>query len=1098
MTKQSEKDRIRKMINAVKKASKGDFSARLDRSEKKDELDELAAAIQKLLHDTHDRLSKTVPVEKKGRNKPEEIIEETKEKLRTILDNIGTSYFELDLNGTFTYFNDNVQKDFGYSREELMGMNYKVYTKPENIDLIYSLYHEIYLTGMPKTVVNYGVLRKDGSPMMLEMSVSLMKGPSGKPVGFRGVGRDITDRVLMEQALRQSEEMYRSILETMNEGLFENDLEGNFTYVNSAGCKMVGYECEELVGRNFREVSSPELANYLQEAFRQVYETGTSELLVEYEVKHKDGSVRILQYHPWLIRDSKGKPIGFRNLVRDITERKNAEDALRKSEERYRTILETMNECLFENDLAGNLTFVNEAACKMMGYERDEMIGRNFREFISPEPANLLYEAFHRVYKTGNPEMMENYEIIRKDGSKRILQSYPSLTRDSSGKPIGFHNLVRDVTDQKNAEDALRKSEEKYRTILETMNEGLFENDLKGNYTYLNDAACRMVGYEREELIGRSFRETSSPELAKFLHEVFRRVYETGNPEMLVDYEVRHKDGSVRIHQSHPSLIRDSNGKPIGFRNLVRDVTELKNAEIAMRKSEERYRMIAENVHDIIWTIDVPGMRYTYVSPAVFGVMGFRSEELLSKHARDYMTPASYAFVERLLAEEHDRKDSAVNPLRTMELELNRKDGGTVWVEVAVTYNRDAKGAIAEILGVTRDITERKRAEEERHKLETQLLHAQKMESVGRLAGGVAHDFNNMLNVILGYAELIKIQLSNSDPLFKDVTEIEKAAYRSRDVTRQLLAFSRKQIIAPRPVDLNELILNMQNSLVRLIGEDIDLRFCPGEKLWRIQFDPSQMEQIIFNLGVNARDAMPVGGKLTIETENVQLNEAYCRDHLGFTPGQYVLLGVSDDGAGMDKETLSHVFEPFFTTKETGKGTGLGLATVYGIVKQNDGLINVYSEPGRGTVFRIYIPRSMKEGDVAEEEEDATIVLGTGNVLLVEDDEMVRKMTSEMLGALGYSVTATGDPYEALSMIQEPDTKVDLIITDVVMPGMSGTDLRDKIIDVRPGIKVLFMSGYTSNVIVHRGVLEENVHFIQKPFNLKDFARKVSETIKGT
>ena len=257
------------------------------------------------------------------------------------------------------------------------------------------------------------------------------------------------------------------------------------------------------------------------------------------------------------------------------------------------------------------------------------------------------------------------------------------------------------------------------------------------------------------------------------------------------------------------------------------------------------------------------------------------------------------------------------------------------------------------------------------------------------------------------------------------------------------------------------------------------------------------MEQIIFNLGVNARDAMPVGGKLTIETENVQLNEEYCREHLGFTPGQYVLLGVSDDGAGMDKETLSHAFEPFFTTKETGKGTGLGLATVYGIVKQNDGFINVYSEPGRGSVFKIYIPRSMEEGDVVEAERDTTIVRGTGNVLLVEDDEMVRKMTAEMLGALGYSVTATGNPYEALSKIQDPEIKYDLIITDVVMPGMSGTDLRDKMLAVRPGLRVLFMSGYTSNVIVHRGVLEDNVHFIEKPFNMKDFARKVSETIRS-
>jgi PAS domain S-box-containing protein len=637
---------------------------------------------------------------------------------------------------------------------------------------------------------------------------------------------------------------------------------------------------------------------------------------------------------------------------------------LRQSEEKYRNILETMNEGLFENDLEGNFTYVNSPGCRMVGYEREELIGRNFRDVSSPELANYLYEAFHQVYKTGNPEILVDYEITRKDGSKRIHQSHPSLIRDLSGKPIGFRNLVRDVTDRKNVEDALRKSEEKYRTILETMEEGLIETDLQGNATYVNNAACRLHGFKREEMIGANFKKHHTPEMAERVYQIFNRIYNTGEPE-LMEIEIIRKDGSVRTHQSTGSLMCDSSGRPHGFRNIIRDVTELK------------------------------------------------------------------------------------------------------------------------------------RAEEERLMLEAQLLQAQKMESVGRLAGGVAHDFNNMLNVILGYAELIKIQMPDGDPLLKDVSEIERAAYRSRDITRQLLAFSRKQIIAPRPVDLNDLIEDLQNSLVRLIGEDIDLRFCPGEKLWRIQFDPSQMEQIILNLGVNARDAMPVGGKLTIETENVQLNETYCREHLGFMPGQYVLLGVSDDGVGMDKETLSHAFEPFFTTKETGKGTGLGLATVYGIVKQNNGFVNVYSEPGRGTSFKIYFPRSLEEGEILEEVRDETVISGAGHILLVEDDEMVRTMTTEMLEALGYTVTATGNPHEAMSICQNSDTPVDLVITDVVMPGMSGTDLRDKMLAVRPELKVLFMSGYTSNVIVHRGVLEENVHFIEKPFSMIDFARKVNETIKN-
>jgi two-component system cell cycle sensor histidine kinase/response regulator CckA len=396
-----------------------------------------------------------------------------------------------------------------------------------------------------------------------------------------------------------------------------------------------------------------------------------------------------------------------------------------------------------------------------------------------------------------------------------------------------------------------------------------------------------------------------------------------------------------------------------------------------------------------------------------------------------------------------------------------------------------------------RDITERKRAEEEKARLESQLIQAQKMESVGRLAGGVAHDFNNMLGVIVGYAELIKSQLVADDPLFKDVLEIEKAANHSRDVTRQLLAFSRKQLIEPRPLDLNDLIKNTQKTLSRLIGEDIELCFNPGEDLWKINFDPSQVDQILINLAVNARDAMLNGGQLTIETANVQLDEAYCREHLADTPGDYVMLSVKDSGVGMDKETLSHAFEPFFTTKEVGKGTGLGLSTIYGIIKQNGGSIHVYSEPARGTAFKIYIPRKMQEDEIAATTEDSLVISGSETILLVEDEDMVRDMTTAMLEKIGYSVRVAETPQEALLFCENNDIPIDLLITDVVMPEMNGTELRDRIKAIRPGIKVLFMSGYTSNVIGHHGVLDKGVHFVQKPFGLKGLARKVRDAIIG-
>ena len=429
---------------------------------------------------------------------------------------------------------------------------------------------------------------------------------------------------------------------------------------------------------------------------------------------------------------------------------------------------------------------------------------------------------------------------------------------------------------------------------------------------------------------------------------------------------------------------------------------------------------------------------------------------------------------------------------------MYHKDGGSVWLEVTAIFTHDETGKATGMLMAGRDITARKKAEDEKIRLESQLIQAQKMEMVGRLAGGVAHDFNNMLSVILGYADLAKLRLARQHPVLKDIAEIEKAAIRSRDITAQLLAFSRKQIIEPKIIDLNDMVAHSQKALIRLIGEDIEMKIIPGEKLWAIRFDPSQVEQILINLAVNARDAMPQGGKLTLETTNIVLNQAYCDTHVGLTPGNYIRLSVSDNGTGMSKEVLQNIFEPFFTTKEEGKGTGLGLATVYGIVKQNNGYIAVYSEPGHGTTFTIYLPSTTDVKEVEEESGQEPEFTGTGNILLVEDDAMVLQITQGMLEAMGYTVTVAGKPLDAIALCANPQTAIDLVITDVIMPVMSGKDLRDKILEIRPGLKVLFMSGYTADVIAHHGVLEPGVLFLQKPFSIKSLALKVSEALAAT
>lgn len=426
------------------------------------------------------------------------------------------------------------------------------------------------------------------------------------------------------------------------------------------------------------------------------------------------------------------------------------------------------------------------------------------------------------------------------------------------------------------------------------------------------------------------------------------------------------------------------------------------------------------------------------------------------------------------------------------------KSGREVPILLSASVMRDDNNLSRGIVYVAQDITERKHAEEEKKKLEAQLLQSQKMEAVGRLAGGVAHDFNNMLAVILGYAELLKASLPAGASMLKPLMEIEKAAVRSRDITRQLLAFSRKQLISPKPVLLNSVVENMQKALMRLIGEDIEFRFIPAKDLKIVKIDPTQVDQILINLVVNSRDAMPKGGRLTIQTSNAVLDKDYCLRHPGSKPGRYALLQVTDEGIGMNRETLSHIFEPFFSTKEPGKGTGLGLATIYGIVKQNGGFITAYSEPDHGTTFKIYLPALDGDQDEECKPEPKTLHHGRGSVLLVEDEDAVREMTTAMLKRVGYRVFAAETPSTAFSYLQENGNHIEILITDVVMPEMSGKDLAIKVQALRPDIKVLFISGYPADVIAHRGVLEKGVNFIQKPFTTEDLCHRVHEMLDGT
>jgi len=504
-----------------------------------------------------------------------------------------------------------------------------------------------------------------------------------------------------------------------------------------------------------------------------------------------------------------------------------------------------------------------------------------------------------------------------------------------------------------------------------------------------------------------------------------------------------------------------------------------------MHKSETFLNSIVEHIPNMLFVKEAQTLKYIKFNKKSEQILGRSRGELIGRSDNDLFP--------KELAEHYRTRDRQVLDRRE-PLDISDDTILDNSNEERIFHSRlipilDKVGIPQYLLGISEDITQRK-------KLEAQLSQSQKMEAIGQLAGGVAHDFNNMLGVIIGRAELAMEKVARDDTLRKDLEDILAAGLRSAEITRQLLAFARKQTIIPKILDLNKTVEGMLKLLRRLIGEDIDLAWLPGAKLWPVKMDPSQIDQILANLCVNARDAIAGVGKVTIETHKAEFDDAYCAKHKGFHPGEYVMLAISDDGVGMDKPTMDKIFEPFFTTKEMGKGTGLGLATVYGIIKQNAGFINVYSEQGYGSTFKIYLPRlSDSAGDSAKADQVPSTLIGHETVLVVEDEMMYLQISKSILESYGYEVLTASSPGEALRVVKEHNGKIDLLLTDLIMPEMNGKDLAKKVVSLFPDIVCLFMSGYTDNVIVHHGVLDEGIHFIQKPFSKQILSKKVRELL---
>jgi two-component system, cell cycle sensor histidine kinase and response regulator CckA len=647
-----------------------------------------------------------------------------------------------------------------------------------------------------------------------------------------------------------------------------------------------------------------------------------------------------------------------------------------------------------------------------------------------------------------------------------------------------LHNAIRYAVERKEAvakirrsEEALRVSEARFAKLSESGVVGIVVSDFTKNVHDANDASLRMLGYSREELQSGAINlaAITPPEWREADERAVAQLKATGVAQPW-DKELFHKDGH-RV----PILIGLAMLDPTKAIAFLADMTLQRRAEEERRKSDARYRLIFEATPLAKWLYDVEAQRFVEVNDAAVRLYGYSRQEFLSLKIDD-ISPAEGA--SKLPAGSAE----AALEAETLGIRRHRKKDGTL-IDAEVTAYTFVLGDRKCRLVVVQDVTERRR-------LETQLHQAQKMDAVGRLAGGVAHDFNNMLAVILSYSHLLAMGLPEGDPTRIDLDEIRKAGERAASLTRQLLAFSRKQVLEPRPVDLNEVITQMDKMLRRLIGEDIELSTVPDENAAAVSVDPGQMEQVLMNLAVNARDAMPQGGKLTIETARVHIDETLAKQHFGLKPGPHVMLAVSDTGTGMDRATQARIFEPFFTTKEKGKGTGLGLSTVFGIVKQSGGGIWCYSELGKGTTFKIYLPRIEGSAEsVARPGVALSTLRGTETILLVEDEEQVRTVAHEVLKRSGYHVIDAKNAGEALLTCEQSTENIELLLTDVVMPQMSGPEVAKRLVATRPGMKVLCMSGYTDEAIVNHGFLGEGVAFLQKPFTPEGLARKVREVL---
>jgi two-component system cell cycle sensor histidine kinase/response regulator CckA len=883
----------------------------------------------------------------------------------------------------------------------------------------------------------------------------------------------------VEGALGESEARKAAVLDSVLDCIVTTDANGMVIEFNSAAARTFGYTKDEAIGRSladliipprFRERYNAGLAHYLA--------TGESPLLgklVEIMAMRSDGAELPVELAITAIRS--GSATLFTGVLRDITARQQAE----ATRARLAAIVDSSDDAILSISMDDTILTWNAGAERLYGYTASEMIGRSRALLVPAGQSAELVSIMERAARGEAGEPLETRRT-RKDKSVVDVSLVISPMTDATGRITSVSTIARDITGRKKAEATVRDERDRAQQYLDTAEVILLKLDVEGRILLVNRYACAVLGWTADELLGKIWIETCVP--ARIRDEIRANFLHPFGGELSVsESPVLTRSGEVRLFEWRCRLLRDEEGRVVGSFSSGTDITGRNLAVELLKKAEERMRFVLEAAGAGIWDLDF-----------TTGVLQW-SEILESQHG---LRPGTFggtleAFVERVHPQDRDALLKTLKAPRSgANFSIQHRavwpDGAVRWLSGAGRIDAGPHGEPVRGVGISLDVTER-------HTLEEQYQQAQKMEAIGQLAGGVAHDFNNLLTVILGFCELLLEDLEPDDPRQAEIMEIQTAGARAAGLTRQLLAFSRKEIIQPTLLDLNLIVADIRVMLARLIGEDVTVVVGLGAALAPVKADRGQVEQIVLNLAVNARDAMPNGGTLTIRTANVELDEDYAKTHLAVTPGPYVALTVTDTGTGMTPEVQARLFEPFFTTKGPGKGTGLGLATVHGIAVRSGGSVTVDSEVGRGTSFMVYFPRADAAGlVVAPAPAGDRGHAGVQTVLVVEDSEGLRDLTKRLLERQGYTVLLAANADEARHQFDEHPS-IDLLLTDVVMPGVSGPELVKELVGLRPTLRVVYMSGYTDEAIVHHGVLDPGIAFLHKPFSSETLGRKIREVL---